>query len=582
MNRHSYPQNPLASAMGRFRTKFLHIIVVLAACWPCAGCFSGFGSDPIPPSDGSTDGDGEEIDGEDRCPNGVLDEGEECDDGNRTDGDGCDNDCTWSCRGNSDCDDGRACTDDTCNVENHRCLSRTGSAGEVCRPSAGVCDIEESCDGVNPDCPADELERAGIECRTAAGDCDELERCSGSDVECPADACKPEGTACSDADRCTHPDTCDAEGRCTGPSADELYDVEAIDAGNVHTCALTSYGAVVCWGANMVGQLGDGSTTRRLNAVDVAGLTSGAAAVSIFRDHTCGLMDAGGVRCWGWNIQGQLGDGTVVDRIIPVDVEGLASGVGAVSAGGSHTCALMEPGTVKCWGFNASGQLGTGDEVNASTPVDVDGLSGDASALSAGGHHTCALLAGGGIVCWGENSNGQVGDGSTQDRPNPVAVIGLPLGNRAVSAGLSHTCAILATGGVRCWGDNSSGQLGNGTTESSGSPVQVEGLATGVAAISAGFNHTCALLTGSEIKCWGSNDYGQLGDATTESSEVPVNVEGLIFAATSVSAGNDHTCAVVGGGRAMCWGYNVNGQIGDGTTQDRTTPVYVSCSATDG
>ncbi len=560
--------------------KSANIVAVSPALWLAAGCFGGFGSDPIPPADGSIDGDEEGLDGEDTCPNGVLDEGEECDDGNLSDGDGCDNDCIYSCRVSGDCDDGRACTKDECNTDSHRCLSRTGSAGEICRPSAGACDSEESCDGAAPDCPPDEMERAGIECRPAADACDEPERCSGSDTECPADAFKPEGAPCSDADRCTHPDTCDAEGQCAGTAVDELYDVEAIDAGNVHTCALTSYGAVVCWGANMVGQLGDGSTTRRLTAVDVTGLASGAAAVSIFRDHTCGLTDEGGVKCWGWNTSGQLGDGTIVDRSIPVDVEGLASGVRAVSAGGNHTCALMEPGTVTCWGLNASGQLGTGDEVNASTPVDVDGLSGEASSLSAGGNHTCALLAGGGAVCWGENANGQVGDGTTADRPDPVAVTGLPMGNRAVSAGSNHTCAILSTGGVRCWGDNSSGQLGDGTTERRTTPVQVQGLATGVAAISAGFDHTCALLTGGEIKCWGSNAYGQLGDATTESIEVPVNVVGLIFATTSISAGNYHTCAVVGGG-AMCWGYNASGQIGDGTTQDRTTPVYVSCSATD-
>ncbi|MFH1437860.1 MAG: hypothetical protein ABIJ56_19285, partial [Pseudomonadota bacterium] len=331
--------------------KFEHIIVLPAALWLAAGCFGGFGSDPIPPADGSIDGDGVGLDGEDTCPNGIRDEGEQCDDGNLSDGDGCDNDCTWSCRDSSECDDGRACTEDECNTDSHRCLSRTGSAGEICRPSAGVCDIEESCSGADPDCPPDELERAGTLCRPPAGECDEPERCSGSDEACPADAFAAGGTPCSDADRCTHPDACDAEGQCTGTPVDELQDVEAIDAGNMHTCALTRYGALVCWGANTAGQLGDGSTTRRLLPIDVTGLTSGAAAVSAFRDHTCGLTDAGGVMCWGWNTQGQLGDGTVADRSTPVDVESLASGVRAVSTGGSHTCALMDTGgAAKCWG----------------------------------------------------------------------------------------------------------------------------------------------------------------------------------------------------------------------------------------
>ncbi len=351
--------------------------------------------------------------------------------------------------------------------------------------------------------------------------------------------------------------------------------VAAITAGWSHTCALTTAGGVKCWGRNGSGQLGDGTTFQRSTPVEVAGLASGVAAIAAGDDYTCALTTAGGVKCWGDNRYGQLGDGTTIQRSTPVDVVGLASRAAAIAAGYRHACALLTAGGVKCWGHNGSGQLGDGTTTNRLTPVDVAGLASGAATIAAGGDHTCALLTAGGVKCWGSNGSGQLGDGTTTDRSTPVDVAGLASGVATIAAGYGYTCALLTAGGVKCWGRNWAGQLGDGSTTQRNTPVDVAGLASGVAAIAAGWSHTCALLTAGGVKCWGLNWYGQLGDGTTFERSTPVDVAGLASEAAAIAAGYGHTCALLTSGGVKCWGANGVGQLGDGTTTDRNTPVDV-------
>jgi alpha-tubulin suppressor-like RCC1 family protein len=260
----------------------------------------------------------------------------------------------------------------------------------------------------------------------------------------------------------------------------------AIAAGASHTCVLTRAGGVECWGLNVAGQLGDGTTIGRYTPVAVSGLASGVTAISAGGGQTCALTSAGAVECWGWNLFGQLGDGTTITSLKPVAVSGLASGVAAIAAGYAHTCALTNAGAVKCWGLNESGQLGDGTTIGRYTPVAVSGLASAVTAITTGHYHSCALTSAGGAKCWGLNNSGWLGDGTTTRRLMPVAVSGLTSGVAVISAGNYHTCALRSAGAVKCWGENGSGQLGDGTKIDRHRPIAVSGLASGVTAITAG------------------------------------------------------------------------------------------------
>ncbi|MBI5289476.1 MAG: S8 family serine peptidase, partial [Chloroflexi bacterium] len=304
---------------------------------------------------------------------------------------------------------------------------------------------------------------------------------------------------------------------------------QSISAGGFHTCALTSAGGVRCWGLNDTGQLGDGTNTNATAPVDVVGL-SGVIAVSAGGSHSCALTSAGGVKCWGKNDVGQLGDGTNINRNLPVDVTGLTNGVAAISAGGLHTCAVMTTGAVRCWGRNDRGQLGDGTGTNRSTPVAVSGLTSGIIAVDAGGSdaqggHTCALASGGGVSCWGRNDFGQVGDGTTADRFVPVNVSGLATGANAIGGGRYHSCAQTSAGGVKCWGWNIGGQLGTGGNTSSTTPVDVINLGNAAAGLSVGGMYACVRTNAGGAKCWGYNSSAQLGDGSIGNNRTaPVDV----------------------------------------------------------
>lgn len=349
-----------------------------------------------------------------------------------------------------------------------------------------------------------------------------------------------------------------------------------IDAGSAHTCVHTASGEVKCWGWNEDGQVGSGARQNHSIPVDVVGLDSVVLGISLGATHTCAIQDNGRIKCWGRNSEGQLGDGTTLDRAAPTAIPGLNSGSVSLDAGASHTCALNHSGQATCWGSNHSGQLGDGTLTTRFMPRGVSGLNDGAYAIDNGAFHTCALTSAGGAKCWGQNGYGQLGDATQTDRATPVDVVGLNSGMRAIAAGDYHSCAIAASGSVVCWGENSAGQLGNGTMINRNTPVAVIGLDGHALALTAGGQHSCALTDAGGVKCWGRNDFGQLGDGTNTNRTAPVEVAGLTGSVSAVSAGHMHTCAVMTTGSVKCWGRNGNGQLGDGTTRDRNTPVDVS------
>jgi cysteine-rich repeat protein len=497
------------------------------------------------------------------CGDGFLSAGEACDDGNLDPTD----DCTTACKppvcGDGfthpgalepeECDDGNQ-------DETDLCLSscKAAKCGDgIVQPAAG-----ESCDDANFD----------------------------------------------DEDAC--PNTCQ-------------HRVLEVAAGELHTCARLSGGIVKCWGANHVGHLGVGDLLPRgyeavhmgANLPAVA-LGSGRTAVAIGagQNHTCAILDDGHVKCWGYNNNGQLALGSAVGYgdapgemgdNLPFVKLGIDKTAQAISIENAYSCALLNGGNVKCWGFNAYGQLGQGDKLTRGfdqakmgdnlLPVSL-GTSKTALAIAAGYYHACALLNDGSVKCWGLNDNGQLGQEHLLPRGvNPgemgdsLLAVNLGTGRtaQAIAAGLRHTCALLDDGSVKCWGYNGYGQLGLGNTALRGGgsghmgdnlPAVSLGAGKTAVAITAGYYHNCAKLNDGSVKCWGYNGQGNLGlgdaihrgDNPGEMGDALLPVDlGTGVTGMSIVANGHHTCAVLQTHRLKCWGHNNSGQLGLGDTENR-------------
>jgi alpha-tubulin suppressor-like RCC1 family protein len=399
-----------------------------------------------------------------------------------------------------------------------------------------------------------------------------------------------------------------------------------VSAGLAFSCAVRSDATVACWGHNNASQLGDGTTTNRSTPVAVAGVT-GATAVIAGEDYACALLDTGEIRCWGNGFYGQLGDGRTENATVPVAVVDLtpvgrcaacndgnvctedrcgAMGcehldlpdgtpcaiggacdagtcvVGAVpttslSLGDFQGIVRRVDDTVAAWGSNSNGQLGTGSltEPFRTYPDDVPGLT-DISTVSSGRQHNCVTEATGAVRCWGNNGSGQIGQGTTGSSILPPSLVAGLTDIVDVKAGGFHTCALRASGQVLCWGYNAFGELGIGTTGNAvTTPQNVLGLSDAVQ-ITVGDHHSCAVRAGGKVACWGEGGAGRLGNGLTSDVPYPVEVApGIagLFHATFVEAGYDHTCAVSVDGTVACWGSNSSGALGDNTISTRKTAV---------
>lgn len=330
----------------------------------------------------------------------------------------------------------------------------------------------------------------------------------------------------------------------------------SVSAGYGHTCAVTTAGGVRCWGNNTSGEVGDGTTTDR--ASPSADLLTSAQAVSLGYAHTCALTTAGGVRCWGDNSHGQLGDGTTTSRSTPPTSDVL-TGVTSIATGDYHTCAVTSAGGLRCWGYNSSGQLGNGGTNQLTTPPTSDILAGVRSVV-AGSAHTCALMTSGGVRCWGNNQYYQLYTSeSTLPVYTPPSTDSLT-GISALFSSYNDVCAIDSAYQLECWGK---------------SFYQASNLFP-VDAVAVSASHVC--VSSSSAYCWGQNSWGQLGDGTTTNRSSPTRVQNIYPQA--IAAGALHSCAIEPDGSVACWGYNIDGELGNGTMVATLAPTAVNGLAT--
>ncbi len=494
------------------------------------------------------------------CGDGAMDPNEQCDDGNLVPGDGCNAECQvetgWTCSGSpsvctSVCGDGLVVGDELCDTTYtgpDSCLNYGYYGGHL------TCGAD--CMSLNPE--------------NCTG------RCGDGQIQSAHEVCDGSNLGGKTCGSLGNP------GGTLGCSATCDWDVSgcrrwtAFSAAGGHTCGVRSDGRVYCWGYNGDGRCGNGTyITPQLVPSRVTGVGSNGSSVEGGGHHTCAVLADGSTWCWGANSDGQLGTETPDASTVPDPVYHMASNVTAVSAGAYHSCGIRS-GALYCWGQNDHGQLGNNYTWGSIFPVLVVGMNSQVTHVSAGDFHTCARKSDGSLRCWGKNEYGQLGDNTTVNRLSPVLVSGMSSGVASVSAGGFVTCAVLTDGSLRCWGRNDYGFVGDGTEIQRLTPVTPSGMGSGVLSVSVGGLATCALKTNQSVWCWGPNLFGELGDGTTTSSLVPVQVQSLPANMASVHAGGAHVCAVSSGGGAWCWGNNDSGRIGDGTTTHRSLPVPVT------
>lgn len=339
-----------------------------------------------------------------------------------------------------------------------------------------------------------------------------------------------------------------------------LASATQISTGRGHSCAITIEGGVKCWGSNTdLSQSGPFNHSEE--PFQVPGLTTGVAKIFTGTDNgSCAIIHTGQLKCWG---------GYMFERL-PQNADFIGTGIQSVVFGEKHGCALSNIGGVKCWGRSDKVGSDQAEVYETLTPIDVTGLTNGVRAIAASWDHSCAILTSGGLKCWGKN-NGRIGDGLIKDRQTPVDVIGLDSAVKAVATGREHTCAVTITNTIMCWGANSLGSA----YHYSPTPTKINGIDDDILSIVAGSYHTCVLTATKNMKCWGSNDDGELGNQSHKESDTPVLVQAFTNNINMISAGEGFSCAVTNTGNVKCWGYNGFGRLGDGTFDNRLAPVNV-------
>ena len=440
-----------------------------------------------------------------------------------------------SCNGSGDCSSG-FCADDVC--------------------------CNSTCDGECTSCNA-----IGSE-----GSCTGYPLNSDPENECGAYTCGASGcnTACSSNAECS-------EGKfCNGTACDFVTE---LSTGGKTNCVLLNSGSARCWGDNGNGQLGTGSATANsATPLPVGNVGTSLMHIAVGRFHACALYQDKNATCWGYNTHGQLGDGTLVDKSLPVlTVAPPPGGMTALALGNQHTSGLAASGAAGGWGWNQYGQLGNGGNVDATTAVAVSRSEAFVK-IAAGARHSCGITSDGQVSCWGDNNLGQLGvdPNATMTSNVPIpGVIGTAFNAIELASGKDHNCAVETAGGIACWGSNNKGQLGDGSSADSFMAVSVSTtLLTPFIAVGAGSAHSCAVVADGRVFCWGDNDTMQLGTGNTMDSLSPIQVSGDgVF--ETVSAGELHTCGLLLNGSVRCWGDNTEGQLGDSTFTASGVPVDV-------
>ncbi len=497
--------------------------------------------------------------------------------------------------------------------ETHACYDGPMGTQDVgaCHGGASTCAMDGSAFGpcLGEQVPTPEV----CDAAKVDEDCDGKVNDEGANCVC-GDGFLSNAEECDDGNTLPN-DGCDAS--C------KIERVDEIALGNSHACAVLYDGRVKCWGLGSFGQLGLGDTMTRGDDPNEMGTSLPAVSlgtgrigvhVSLGGAHSCALLDDKTMKCWGLDTDAQLGQGDLLargdgpsemgDALLPIKL-GTGRTVTAIGTGAKHSCAVLDDGTLKCWGRNADGQLGLGDtvtrgkaisEMGDALPAVSLGVGRKAQAVAGGLSHTCALLTDGHVKCWGLNDAGQLGLGDKISHGNGVGAMGdnLPvvdLGtNRTASQialGYSHSCALLDDSTVKCWGANGSGQLGQGDVQNRGdvpgqlgdalAPIDLGPGKKAIAIAAAGF-YSCALLDDHTLKCWGYNANGELGqgDATTRGNDpnelgaqlLPIDLGAGVLTA-GVATGTSSVCAVTTTGRAKCWGDNTWGELGVGDTLTR-------------